>query len=42
MELFDLHRFEDDPQWGETLSRNRKNTDTPHDIDAIDKCVDSK
>ena len=37
--LAGLHRFKDDPEWGEILKRIRNDEHTQHDIDAIDKCV---
>jgi PIF1-like helicase/Ulp1 protease family, C-terminal catalytic domain/Helitron helicase-like domain at N-terminus len=39
IELQGLHRFKDDPLWGETLQRLRNAKHTKHDIDTINKCV---
>jgi len=39
VELAGLHRFKDDPEWGEILKRIRNDEYTQHDIDAINKCV---
>jgi PIF1-like helicase len=42
VELQGLHRFKDDPAWGEILGRIRQGSHTPHDIDAINECVIQK
>ena len=42
VELMGLHRFKDDPEWGQILRRLRTDTYTQHDIDRINERVIKK